>query len=160
MQLQRRHERAARAFIASRLFSRHDGEDLAQDVWTAVWEKLPTQFHGGSFRAWVFQIAAHRCIDHGRKKRPELFPDGALPDGGPGAADPTFQAIILREKAARLEACIDKLPGNQRCVVVATLRGKKTGDAAIECGLTPNSAAKAKCEAIGRLSACVAGADR
>ncbi len=43
-----------------------DAEDLVQDVFIRAYEKL-SSYQGGSFKAWLGQIAVRAAIDHWRK---------------------------------------------------------------------------------------------
>jgi RNA polymerase sigma-70 factor, ECF subfamily len=72
-QLYRRHAPLLLAFITARV-GPADREDLHQEVWRRAWHHLPEQFHGGNFGAWLYQIARHVLIDHGKKKKPRLSP--------------------------------------------------------------------------------------
>ncbi len=60
-----------------------DAEDVAQEVFIRGYEKLPT-YQGGSFKAWLGQIAVRAAIDHWRKikRRQDTSLDEAttLPD--------------------------------------------------------------------------------
>src|SRR3954466_4180261 len=67
-QLYGRHARLLSAFLAARV-RRGEVDDLHQEVWHRVWLRLPGQFRGGNFRAWLHQIARHALIDRGRKKQ-------------------------------------------------------------------------------------------
>src|SRR5262245_24161416 len=65
-----RHARRLLAFLSARVHG-SDLEDIHQGIWERVWERLPDGFHGGNFRAWLFQIARNYLIDHSRKRRPQ-----------------------------------------------------------------------------------------
>ena len=158
--LRKRHAHKIVAFAASRLVRRADAEDVAQDVWLVVWEKISAQYERGNVLAWIFQITANRCIDHNKKKRPDLFPEGALPNSGSFEdSDPTVLAIVQREKMNRLQECIEKLDQRLRCVVTATLRGHKTAAVAQHCSLTPNQVSKSKALAVVSLQECTGGVE-
>ncbi len=48
-----------------------DAEDLCEDLFVKVWEKIKTykEQKNGSFRAWIFTIAHNMVIDYYRKNR-------------------------------------------------------------------------------------------
>jgi RNA polymerase sigma-70 factor (ECF subfamily) len=117
-------------------------EDVASETWFQVVRDLPG-FGGGidDFRGWLFTIARHRAIDHGRARvRRSTFP-AATP--GEHAADPLATsaeedvvAWHATDEAVRLVA---SLPADQAelvmlrvvagldVAVVARLVGKKPG---------------------------------
>ncbi|HEY0036870.1 MAG TPA: sigma-70 family RNA polymerase sigma factor, partial [Longimicrobium sp.] len=71
--------------IVARMVTDHaEREDLCQDVFLRVYDKL------GSFRAeaklgtWIARIAHHKCLHHLQKRRPVLYDDMAAPGGAQG----------------------------------------------------------------------------
>jgi DNA-directed RNA polymerase specialized sigma24 family protein len=102
--LYHRHAPLLLAFLASRVLA-GEREDIHQDVWQRVWQHLPEQFRGGSFRAWLHQIARNRLVDHGRRRNPEALPSPeALPDG---RGEPAQERLIEQERTAVLAHCLD-----------------------------------------------------
>lgn len=118
-------------------------EDLAAETWLQVVRDLHG-FRGGSadFRAWLFTVARHRAIDHGRARasRP-VVPVADLDVGGtPGASHPSAeQDAAEREATAAALRLVASLPAEQAEMVmlrvvagldvatVAELVGKKPG---------------------------------
>lgn len=100
-------------------------EDVTQDAFIRAWQRLDT-FRGGSFRSWLFTIAANRARDELRRRgrRPTSSLDEARDDpdradidpadGGPSAHDLVEQAELRRA----LEAALRALPDDWREVVV------------------------------------------
>jgi RNA polymerase sigma-70 factor (ECF subfamily) len=76
-------------------------EDVAQDVWTKVHREMRTLREPRCFPAWLFRIAAKKCVDSARrrKRRPEAAP--LSDDLGACFGDPE-QSVIAREDAARM----------------------------------------------------------
>ncbi len=48
-------------------------EDVAQDVFLAIWKGMPNFRHEASIRTWIFQIARNHCRDTFRRRFPELM---------------------------------------------------------------------------------------
>lgn len=100
-------------------------EDVTQDAFIRAWQRLDT-FRGGSFRSWLFTIAANRARDELRRRgrRPTSSLDEARDDpdradidpadAGPSAHDLVEQAELRRA----LEAALRALPDDWREVVV------------------------------------------
>jgi RNA polymerase sigma factor (sigma-70 family) len=119
-QLYDRHARPLLLFLATRV-SRSSLDDIHQEIWTRVWQNLPTGFHGGNFRAWLFQIARNHLIDLARRKQPQGLPgefdapDSRAVHGG--------QRMIEEERVARLRHCLEQLDARAQKVVRARLEG-------------------------------------
>jgi len=100
-------------------------EDLFQQTWLRVVEKIRRYDPRRSFEAWLFTVARHLAIDHLRRYHPESL-DEPLPSGesreqqlaapGPSALD----FVLARERAGRLAEALAELPAIYRDVL--TLR--------------------------------------
>jgi DNA-directed RNA polymerase specialized sigma24 family protein len=73
--LYRRHAPLLLAFIAARVPAA-DRDDMHQEVWRRVWQKLPNHFDGRNTRAWLYEIARNALIDHNRLQEPVLNAGG------------------------------------------------------------------------------------
>src|SRR5215471_13049935 len=55
--------------------SRHEAEDLVQETLLRAWRRLDTFEGRAPFRAWLYKIATHACLDAlGRRARRTLPP--------------------------------------------------------------------------------------
>jgi len=98
-----------------------EAEDLAQDVFIKVFEKISTFKGDSKFSTWLYRIATTTALDHLRsKKRKKRF--GFLQSVG-GSGDeketvPDFHhpgvSLDNKERAAVLFKAIDGLPENQK----------------------------------------------
>ncbi|OHB67675.1 MAG: hypothetical protein A2Y76_12960 [Planctomycetes bacterium RBG_13_60_9] len=109
--------------------SRDQAEDLFQETFKRVHEKAQT-FRGGSFKSWLFTIAARVSIDNARRRKrtatvslsqaidcDEENPSplaNAVVDCGP---DPAEEAVRQEQKEQVLRA-IESLPVRQRATLV------------------------------------------
>ena len=99
-----------------------EAEDLAQDVFIKVFEKISTFKGDSKFSTWLYRIATTTALDHLRsKKRKKRF--GFLQSlGGTGSEEkeqvPDFNhpgvSLDNKERAAVLFKAIDALPENQK----------------------------------------------
>lgn len=100
-------------FIARRVDSRADAEELVAEVFRRVVEHLRSfDPKRGSVRAWVLRIARNAVIDHYRtRKHPvslELIADGLGEAGGP------LEHMIDDERTTRLRALLAECPEDTR----------------------------------------------
>jgi RNA polymerase sigma factor (sigma-70 family) len=122
LELYRRHAPGILAFLATQL-SRPDAEEVAQTVWMRVWGAAPTQFHGGHFRGWLYEIARNLRTDtHRRKKLAPGRELDAVPDTRTG---PTLDALVEQEREAILEQCLAKLDDRMRSLVQGRLAAEE-----------------------------------
>lgn len=104
----------------------HLAQDVLQHVFLQLYRSLPTIRQEGKLKAWLCQVARHRCLDELRRKRPLCFseleedPDGeklsfltALPDTD---RQPQEQLELIELRQQILEA-IELLPPSFRAVV-------------------------------------------
>lgn len=106
-------------------------EDLAQDilqhVFLQLYRSLPTLRAEGTLKAWLSQVARHRCFDELRRKRPIYFSEIApLPDGDEFSylitlPDPHLlpeEQVEQDELRELLLEAIKTLPSHYRAVVL------------------------------------------
>ena len=100
-------------------------EDLFQQTWVRVMEKIASYDARHRFDGWLFAVARNLAIDHLRRK-PGFSLDTAEDDGeapvdrlqGPGA-DP-LEKVLEMERGAMVAAAMEELPAIHREVL--TLR--------------------------------------
>jgi RNA polymerase sigma-70 factor (ECF subfamily) len=100
-------------------------EDLFQQTWLRVMEKISSYRAGRSFEPWLFSVAHNLAIDHLRRK-----PAGSLDAPGESGVSPLerlvsegpdpLDRVLEHERAAALAAAMEDLPGIHREVI--TLR--------------------------------------
>lgn len=99
-----------------------EAEDLAQDVFIKVFEKIGTFKGDAKFSTWLYRIATTTALDHLRsKKRKKRFGFLQSLSGGSGEEKeqiPDFQHpgvnLDNKERAAVLFKAIEGLPENQK----------------------------------------------
>jgi RNA polymerase sigma-70 factor (ECF subfamily) len=121
-----RYQRPVYSLCYRILGRREPAEDAAQEAFLSAFRAI-SSFEGGSFRSWLFRIAANQCRDELRRERRRL-PAGPLARGegddeepidvpDPHAADATAR-LLSQELGAELEAMLMELPFEQRQAVV------------------------------------------
>ncbi|MDR3720910.1 MAG: sigma-70 family RNA polymerase sigma factor [Candidatus Acidoferrales bacterium] len=104
-----------------------DADDLFQQTWLRVAEKIRSFDTSRNFDAWLFTLARNLAFDHLRRTRPRSLdePVGDSPEdtmvsrlasGDPGP----FELLLATERASRLAGALENLPVTYREVL--TLR--------------------------------------
>jgi RNA polymerase sigma-70 factor (ECF subfamily) len=137
-------------YIAVRVRSREDAEDLTQLVFERIVAGLPRYRPGRSpFAAWVFRIARNAVIDHVRRERPtEQLDPGRNPPHGD-----EVEAISLRgEQIRELRRAITNLtPDQQEAIVLRFVAGLSAEEAARVMGRRAGTVRGLTFRAIGAL---------
>lgn len=115
------------AYVAYRVGSAQDAEDLVSEVFTKVIEGIDgfRWRHPGSFAAWLFRIAHNSASDHYRDTRsikisvpleelPEMEASQLLPD----------DVVLQQEQFAYLKSLIVTLPPRQQVIVTLKFYGE------------------------------------
>ena len=118
------HQRTLFAIAVRMLAEPGAAADATQDAVLAAWQRL-SDFHGGSFRAWVTRILVNRCYDvlRARQRHPDKSYDAMLQDAPEsdqlaGEAPDPEQLVLTGELGRYLESGLAVLPPDQRAVVI------------------------------------------
>lgn len=123
------HPRVYRYALA-RLGMAHDAEDVAAEAFTTVVRKVASfRWRGAGFEAWLFKIAANAVVDrHRRRARDpvELREDSGFENRAGGQE--SDQALLDAERGSELRALLDRLPADQREVLLLRFAGELSAD--------------------------------
>jgi RNA polymerase sigma-70 factor (ECF subfamily) len=105
-----------------------DAEDLFQQTWLRVAEKIRSFDTSRNFDAWLFTLARNLALDHLRRMRPSSLDGPSSGDSSeetmasrlPSADPGPFEQLLAGERAGRLAVALESLPLSYREVV--TLR--------------------------------------
>jgi RNA polymerase sigma factor (sigma-70 family) len=90
--------------------SRHDAEDVFQDVFTKAYEQLPRLRDDGAFRPWLAQLTRRQCIDRLREGKREAPVEELEPEGVDEVLTELDEALAVRQGLAQIgEPCGDML---------------------------------------------------
>ena len=114
--LMRPHAQALRGFLA-RQVGPDAAEDVLQETWLASWSALGNYRGQSRFKAWLYAIARHKCLDHHRAQKrsrtEELSEDTVLPHAE-GKFGDAFAAV---DRAQAIRAALTSLPQPQQEVL-------------------------------------------
>jgi RNA polymerase sigma factor (sigma-70 family) len=150
-ELYRRHAGRLLAFLASRVH-RSDLDEVHQDVWMRVWERLPRSFHGGDFSAWLYQTTRHYVIDRSRKKKPVALHEDADFAARQASAE---ELLDEQDRKAALARCLGQLETQAAELVRGRLAGESYEELCPRLGIKPQHAHKLFHKAKALLKACV-----
>lgn len=89
-----------------------ESEELVQDVFLVVHDRLGQLRGRSSLGSWIYRITYNEAVDRvslARHRRPHLPDDEALAGRADPAADP-FTGAAARQEAARVRAALAELP--------------------------------------------------
>jgi RNA polymerase sigma-70 factor (ECF subfamily) len=110
------------AYVARRVRDRAETQDLTAHVFQQALANLGKfKWRGAPFAAWLYRIASNAIADHARRNMRETN------DPQP-AIETTAAAVDLEEveRRARLFRAVDKLPDDQRRVIVLRFAEEKS----------------------------------
>jgi RNA polymerase sigma-70 factor (ECF subfamily) len=91
-----------------------EAEDIAQETFLRLYRMAGRYRPDASLRTFLLRIAKNLCIDHFRKKRPELLDE--IPD--PASEETPLDLLEGAIAVDRMENAIARLPANQRTAVL------------------------------------------
>jgi len=124
-------------------------DDLFQQTWLRVLERIGRYDARRNFEAWLFSVAHNLAIDFWRRKHGESL-DADDESGGPArdrlrAADPdALEQLLDFERGAILAACIQELPTIHREVLTLRFEEDMKLEAIAEVAGIPLSTVKSR----------------
>lgn len=112
------HEPAIRAFVRRLVPARTDVPDVMQEVALVLWKKFEHLPDPDDFRRWAFGVAKFEALAWVRDKARDrvVLADDVLRQL---ADDAMTVEPVLDTHRAGLESCLEKLPADQRAIVLA-----------------------------------------
>lgn len=118
-----RYRRPVYAFISRTLNGDSmTADDIFQDLWIKVMNKISAYQEDGRFSAWLFRIAHNQVLEHFRREKSrskigKVTDDGEIPDQISNRFSPV-SALAEKELSERLEALLNQLPPEQKEVFI------------------------------------------
>ncbi len=116
-----------RRYINVRVGNQADAEDILQDVFLRVHQRLDSLRSEENLRAWIFRVAHNAVIDHLRRRRPETPADGVEP-----ASHNVANTSNPHDLTPCLGPAMEQLPKNYRQALQLTDLGGLTQKAAAD----------------------------
>lgn len=138
------HRRELHVHCYRMLGSVEDAEDAVQETYLRAWSRLGSFAGRAPFRAWLYGIATHACLDALRRKKARLWPTDLAEPADPrnyalsavelpwlqpypdqllqatASADTEPEAVVTSKETIELAflAAIQRLPARQRAVLI------------------------------------------
>lgn len=151
-ELYTRNFHAVYAYVARRAASRDETEDVTSEVFHQALAKLDKfEWRGTPFIAWLIKIAANTMADRWQKQKREAA--DPLPD------EPSDHRMQDIERQAALFQLVEKLPPDQRRVIVMRFLEQKTiAEIAREFHRSDGAIKQLQFRALGKLRESLEGA--
>jgi len=147
------HFEAVYGFIARRVRDRGVSEDLTSEVFEKALAHLCSyEWSGAPFRAWLIRIALNEIADHVKRSAREVPQAETVADP---AGPPDFAEM---EDRARLFRMVDRLPAEQRKVILARfVEEKSIRDVAGQLGKSEGAIKQLQLRALEKLRVLMEG---
>ena len=129
-------------FIARRVRTREDAEDILQEVMLRIHRSSGELEHVERVTGWIYRIAGNAIVDYYRKPARRELPAGwqadvEAPGESESVADEPDTAELRGELARCLTPLVERLPASYRQALVLTeLEGVTQAEAAARLGLS------------------------
>ena len=105
-----RYERPLFAFVRARLGDAAEAEDVLHEAFMAVLRERERRSEVRSFRAWLYQVAHHLCLNRLRTRRRAGRAHDEIAELAPSHAPGAQSELETRERTERLARAVAKLP--------------------------------------------------
>ncbi|OLR93281.1 RNA polymerase sigma factor [Actinokineospora bangkokensis] len=135
-QLVLRHQGPIFRLAVRMLGSRADAEDVTQEVFVGVWQRLGQLRDDAAFTGWLYRAATNRCLNTLRSRRPVADDEAdQLPDRGP-VGKPEREAETSAQLAALRSALRGLTPQQRACWLLREVHGRSYEEIARALGVT------------------------
>jgi RNA polymerase sigma factor (sigma-70 family) len=95
-------------------------KDLTQETFIKVWQNLDSFRNESGMNTWIYRICVNTCLAEIRKKRkkPKNVPYDTIQ-----VSDSTATGSEREDMLLQLYACIDKLSGTNKAIILLELEG-------------------------------------
>ena len=144
--LVRKYQKPVHAFVRRKVGDFHIAEEITQDIFLRVYEKLQTLKNPNTFAGWLYVIAARQCFAWFEKKRIPMESLDAMPSAEleelaytQHRAEQQREFVSERQREV-VERLLQKLPESERTVVTLHYLDSMTCEDVSEfLGVSPNT---------------------
>jgi len=92
-----------------------DAEEIAQEAFLRILDSAKDYQPSAKFSTYLYKVLANLCLDHTRKKRPQLVADFLVDQE---LADTPDSNLQMMERDQAVKSAVDSLPVRQRLAVI------------------------------------------
>ena len=141
-------------YVISFGISVHDGEEIIQEVFLALFRHLKLGKSERNLRGWVFRVAHNLALKQRqaiRKAQATLDSDEALAQRQPDATPNPEEQAASSEGLERLQAVIRALPEQDRCCLYLRAEGLRYREIAATLGMSLGAVSIALTRCLARM---------
>jgi RNA polymerase sigma-70 factor, ECF subfamily len=141
-------------YVVSRGVSLHDGEEIIQEVFLALFRHLHLGKSRRNLRGWVFRVAHNLALkQHTANKRAlaTFDSDEALAHRQPAAAPNPEEQVATSQRQARMQAVLRALPEQDRSCLYLRAEGLRYREIAATLGISLGAVSIALTRSLARL---------
>lgn len=144
--LVKKYQKSVHALAWRKVGDFHVAEELTQDTFLKVYQKLATLKNPNQFAGWLYVIANRICIDWHRKRKPPM--EALETTSGEEIEASSYRQYeeeqrmeaSVEHRRRRIRSILEKLPESERTVVILHYLGEMTYKAISEfLGVSPNT---------------------
>ncbi|MGE0406358.1 MAG: RNA polymerase sigma factor [Candidatus Korobacteraceae bacterium] len=140
-------------YLLSCRLSVHDGEEIVQEVFLALFRHLQAGKPRQNLRGWIFRVAHNLALKRHNSLRVGIFQEhtDSLADVQSDPAPNPEQLIMARQRQQRLQAVVDALPERERSCLHLRAEGLRYREIAEVLGVSLGTVSMSLERALGRL---------
>jgi RNA polymerase sigma-70 factor (ECF subfamily) len=141
-------------YVISFGISVHDGEEIIQEVFLALFRHLKLGKSQRNLRGWVFRVAHNLALKQrqaNRKVQETLHPDEAVVHQQPDATPNPEEQAASSQGLERLQAVLRALPEQDRCCLNLRAEGLRYREIAAALGMSLGAVSMALTRSLARM---------
>lgn len=141
-------------YAVSRGLSPHDGEEVIQEVFLALFRHLQAGRSRRNLRGWIFRVAHNLAAKQrhaNRKEEARLNPDETLAESQPDAMPNPEEQAAYRQRSERMQAVLRALPEQDRACLSLRAEGLRYREIAAVLGISLGSVSIALTRSLARI---------
>jgi RNA polymerase sigma-70 factor, ECF subfamily len=139
-------------YVSSLGLSMHDGEEIIQEVFLALFQHLRSGKSRRNLRGWIFRVSHNLALKQytaNKRAQATLDPDAALqqPDGTPNPEE----QVANSQRLERMQAVLRALPETDRCCLYLRAEGLRYREIAAALGISLGAVSIALTRSLARM---------
>jgi RNA polymerase sigma-70 factor (ECF subfamily) len=141
-------------YVVSLGLSFHDGEEVIQEVFLALFRHLQSGKPRSNLRGWIFRVAHNLALKQchsNRNAQATLHPDEDVVEWQPDTTPNPEEQVASKQGAERMQAVLRALPELDRCCLCLRAEGLRYREIADALGVSLGSVSIAITRALARM---------